>query len=305
MNDVANSVLSRLKNRANESGRSFQLCLQLFCEEEFLRRLEKSRYCDNFVLKGGLFLYSITGFDGRVTIDVDFLLRRLPNTPTEMKAIIEEIVSSPSENDFVFFELIGITPISLARKYSGLSASLLVRIKNTKTPISIDFGFGDVIFPQSEKRLMPTQLSGFRSPTINTYSLETVVAEKLDAILDLMEYSSRMKDYYDLFHISNKFDFDGKALVKAIKKTMENRARDFSLERFLEAMNFASDEFMNEKWNNFLRKTNMHCDSFECVMKRIKMFLEKPFSYAISNLDLFERWSSVNGYWLAIEENRK
>ena len=75
MADIAASVLTRLKNKANQSGRSYQLCLQLFCQEEFLRRLEKSKYAENLVLKGGLFLYSVTNFDSRVTVDVDFLLK--------------------------------------------------------------------------------------------------------------------------------------------------------------------------------------------------------------------------------------
>ena len=80
MADVAASVLTRLKNKAAKSGRSYQLCLQLFCQEEFLRRLEKSKYAENLVLKGGLFLYSLTDFDSRVTADVDFLLRKMQNT---------------------------------------------------------------------------------------------------------------------------------------------------------------------------------------------------------------------------------
>ena len=74
MPDVAASVLARLKNKANESGRTYQLCLQLFCQEEFLRRLEESKYAENLVLKGGLFIYTITDFDSRVTMDIDFLL---------------------------------------------------------------------------------------------------------------------------------------------------------------------------------------------------------------------------------------
>lgn len=81
MADAAAAVLARLKNKANESGRTYQLCLQLFCQEEFLRRLEKSKYVDNLVLKGGLFIYAITDFDSRVTMDVDFLLWKVPNTP--------------------------------------------------------------------------------------------------------------------------------------------------------------------------------------------------------------------------------
>ena len=94
MADVAASVLARLKNKAAKSGRSYQLCLQLFCQEEFLRRLEKSKYAENLVLKGGLFLYSLTDFDSRVTADVDFLLRKMPNTPEQLHAILEEIIAT-------------------------------------------------------------------------------------------------------------------------------------------------------------------------------------------------------------------
>ena len=105
MADVAASVLARLKNKAKESGRSYQLCLQLFCQEEFLRRLEKSEYAENLVLKGGLFIYSVTDFDSRVTVDVDFLLRKIPSTPERLNSVLEEIIATPTGNDFINFEI--------------------------------------------------------------------------------------------------------------------------------------------------------------------------------------------------------
>ena len=229
MADIAASVLTRLKNKAQSSGRSYQLCLQLFCQEEFLRRLEKSKYAENFVLKGGLFIYSLTEFDSRVTVDVDFLLRQMPNTPEQLRVVLEEIIATPSENDFITFEITDVAPIAVAKKYAGIGASLVAHIKNTRTPFSIDFGVGDVIVPKHEKRKIPTQLDDFTSPTVNTYSLETTIAEKLDAILDLMEFSSRMKDYYDIYYLANKFDFDGATLAEALKKTFENREHIISL----------------------------------------------------------------------------
>lgn len=125
-----------------------------------------------------------------------------------------------------------ITPIAVAKKYAGIGASLVARIKNTKTPFSIDFGVGDVIVPRQEKRKIPTQLEDFTAPTVNTYSLETTIAEKLDAILSLMEFSSRMKDYYDIYYLANKFIFDGATLTEALRKTFENRRHVFTLEQF-------------------------------------------------------------------------
>ena len=111
MADIAASVLARLKNKAAESGRSYQLCLQLFCQEEFLRRLEKSKYAENLVLKGGLFIYSLTDFDSRVTVDVDFLLRQMPNTPEQLKTVLEEIIATPTGNDFITFEIKDVAPM--------------------------------------------------------------------------------------------------------------------------------------------------------------------------------------------------
>ena len=183
MADVAASVLARLKKIAKESGRSYQLCLQLFCQEEFLRRLEKSKYAENLVLKGGLFIYSLTGFDSRVTVDVDFLLQKIPNTPEQLKVVLEEIIASPTEHDFVTFEIKDVAPIALAKKYAGIGASVVAYIKNTRTPFGIDFGVGDIIVPKQEKRKIPTQLPDYNAPMINTYSLETTIAEKIDAIL--------------------------------------------------------------------------------------------------------------------------
>ena len=129
MADMAASVLARLKNKAKESGRSYQLCMQLFCQEEFLRRLEKSEYAENLVLKGGLFIYSLTDFDSRVTVDVDFLLRKIPNTPEQLRVILEKIIEVDTGNDIVTFEIKDIAPIAVAKKYAGIGASIIARIK--------------------------------------------------------------------------------------------------------------------------------------------------------------------------------
>ena len=298
MADIAASVLARLKNKATESGRSYQLCLQLFCQEEFLRRLEKSQYAENLVLKGGLFIYSVTDFDSRVTVDVDFLLRRVPNTPEQLKSVLEEIISTPTGNDFITFEIKDIAPIAVAKKYAGIGASIAARIKNTRTPFSIDFGVGDVIVPKQEKRKIPTQLDDFAAPVVNTYSLETTIAEKIDAILSLMEFSSRMKDYYDIYYIANKFDFDGGVLTEALKKTFSNREHSFSLEQFKQVMSFADDAAMQKKWKAFVRKINTKTDDYSTVLKTIRIFLEKPFTAVAENKTFTERWSAANSKWI-------
>lgn len=297
MADIAASVLARLKNKAAESGRSYQLCLQLFCQEEFLRRLEKSKYAENLVLKGGLFLYSLTDFDSRVTVDVDFLLRKIPNTPEQLKGILEEIIAVQTGNDFVTFEIKDVVPIAVAKKYAGIGASIVARIKNTRTPFGIDFGIGDVIVPKQEKRKIPTQLDDFVAPTVNTYSIETTVAEKIDAILSLMEFSSRMKDYYDIYYLANKFDFDGKVLTEALRRTFQNREHNFTVEQFEQVMSFDEDSAMQKKWNAFVRKIDTKTDDYSTVLKTIKAFLTKPFTATVVNQELAEQWIAVENQW--------
>jgi predicted nucleotidyltransferase component of viral defense system len=136
--DRAASILAKLQIKARETGRSYQLCLQLFCQEEFLRRLAISKYADHLILKGGLFIYMLTIFESRATIDIDFLLRHLLNSRQEISMMIREIIKQDTGNDFERFELKGMSDIGLQRKYSGVSVQLIAMIKNTRTPLNID-----------------------------------------------------------------------------------------------------------------------------------------------------------------------
>lgn len=297
MGDRASSVLARLKNKASETGRSYQLCLQLFCQEEFLRRLEKSKYVDNFILKGGLFIYSLTEFDSRVTVDVDFLLKRIPNTPEQLRKIVEEIINVDTGNDFVTFEIRDVSPIAVAKKYAGIGVTMQAKIKNTRTPFGIDFGVGDVIVPKQEKRKIPTQLADFEMPVINTYSIETTIAEKIDAILSLMEFSSRMKDYYDIYYLANKFDFDGAVLSDAFRKTFTNREHVFTLEQFEQIMTFDSDDGMQKKWKAFTKKIDVKMDKFSVILETINRFTVEPFAAVIKDTVFQKQWSAIDGCW--------
>ena len=298
MGDVAASVLARLKNKAKESGRSYQLCLQLFCQEEFLRRLEKSKYVDNLVLKGGLFIYSLTEFDSRVTVDIDFLLRKIPNTPEQLRDVVEEIIAVSTGNDFISFEIKYVAPIAVAKKYAGIGVTIQSTIKNTRTPFSIDFGVGDVIVPKQEKRRIPTQLDDFDAPIINTYSIETTVAEKIDAILSLMEFSSRMKDYYDIYYLSHKFDFDGKVLYEALGSTFTNRGHGFTLEQFQQIMTFDSDDVMQKKWKAFTKKIGVKMDEFSSILQDINAFLCDPYTAVMNGYVFRKMWDANEGKWV-------
>ncbi|MBE6968569.1 MAG: nucleotidyl transferase AbiEii/AbiGii toxin family protein, partial [Ruminococcaceae bacterium] len=223
MADIAASVLAKLKNKSKAIGISYQQCLQLFFQEEFLRRLAGSRYAENFILKGGLFIYTLTNFESRATVDVDFLMRGLNNDLARMDEIIAEILAVDTGNDFVTFKAKKAEHIAIQRKYHGISTHITGYIKNVRVPFNVDIGVGDVIVPQAERRSIQTQLEGYDKPEILTYSLESTIAEKFDAILQRFELTGRMKDFYDIYYLSQTFDFDGLKLQTAIQETLQNR----------------------------------------------------------------------------------
>ena len=232
-----------------------------------------------------------------MTVDVDFMLRKIPNTPEKLREVISEIIEADTTNDFISFEIKGVSPISVNKQYSGIHADIVARIKNTRTPFGIDFGIGDVIVPGAKKRKLPTQLDDFTAPTVNTYSIETTVAEKLDAILGLMEFSSRMKDYYDIYYLANKFDFNGKTLTEALKKTFANRHRFFTVEQFDQMLSFSADDTMQKKWRSFCKKVNTE-SSFDAVLEIIRLFLFPPYQAAMQGDEYAKVWLASRQGWI-------
>jgi len=295
--DIGSSVIARLKNKAQASGMSFQVHLRLFCQEEFLRRLSFSKYTDNLVLKGGLFLFVLSGFESRATIDVDFLLRQIPGGVKDIQRIVSEIINTPSSNDFISFEMSRFEEITPQRKYKGISLQLIGKIKNTKTPFNVDFGIGDIIVPKSEKRVIPTQLDTFVPPEISTYSLESTVAEKFDAMLQRMELTSRMKDYYDLYFIARTFDFDGRKLQEAIMQTLQNRGTDYDRSSFDEIVSFSENDAMLAKWRQFLRRTKLPNTDFEEVTALLNTFLGGIWNAIINEDEWLKNWSCQTTLW--------
>ena len=290
--DMGTSVLARLKNKAKETGRPFQLHLQLFCQEEFLRRLAASKYAQNLVLKGGLFIYTLTNFESRATVDVDFLLRQLPGTVEDVKKIVDEIIAVDCGNDFITFTSRGFEMISPQRKYKGVSFQLVGHIKNTRTPFDVDFGIGDVIVPTSQTRTIPVQLDGFDSPEVMTYSLESTVAEKFDALLQRMELTSRMKDIYDIYYLATMFDFDGRALQQAIFETLQNRGTDYDKNSFDRVIALAEDNNIQVRWRQYLRRMKMPELDLKEVMPVIDRFLRPVWEAIVTEQEILAQWDS-------------
>ena len=298
MADIAASVLAKLKNKAKASGVSYQQCLQLFFQEEFLRRLAGSRYAENFVLKGGLFIYTLTNFESRATVDVDFLMRGLNNDLARMGKIIAEILAVDTGNDFVRFEAKKTESIAVQRKYHGISTQITGYIKNVRVPFNVDIGVGDVIVPNAERRNIQTQLAGYEQPEILTYSLESTIAEKFDAILQRFELTCRMKDFYDIYYLSRTFDFDGLKLQTAIQETLQNRGTAYEKDSFERVLALADDADMQTKWRYFLRTLGNPVMDFQTVMNGLEQFLAPLWDAMIGEEELLKRWTSTDSAWV-------
>ena len=295
--DMGASVIARLKNKSKETGKPFQLHLQLFCQEEFLRRLAASRYAENLVLKGGLFIYTLTNFESRATVDIDFLLRQFPGTVDDIKRMVDEIIATDSGNDFITFTSRGFETISPQRKYTGVSFQLVGQIKNTRTPFDVDFGVGDVIVPNSHRRAIPVQLDGFDVPEVLTYSLESTIAEKFDALLQRLELTSRMKDIYDIYYLSSMFDFDGRALQQAVFETLQNRGTAYERDSFDRVIALADNKDIQIRWRQYLRRLKMPELVLEEVMHSIDVFLRPVWDAITNESELLHTWQSQSGLW--------
>lgn len=297
MANIAASVLAKLRNKAKASGISYQQCLQLFVQEEFLRKLSKSGCEDNLILKGGLFIYTLTNFESRATIDVDFLLRAASNSINDVKALITRILNTPTGNDYISMKAKGFEEISPQRKYHGISTQIIAQIKNVRVPFNVDIGVGDVIVPRAEERKINTQLPDFEAPVIMTYSLESTIAEKFDAILQRFELTGRMKDFYDIYYLARTFDFDGAKLQTAITRTLERRGTPYDKDSFKRIIALADDVDMQKRWKYFLKNIKDDTLEFSVVIDEIQAFLEPVFENIIAEKNTIKVWDSEKNEW--------
>lgn len=302
MADKAASVLAKLKNKAKASGISYQQCLQLFVQEEFLRKLSKSGYDNFLILKGGLFIYTLTNFKSRATIDVDFLLAGYENSIDTVKDLICKIIDTPTGNDYITMTAQCFEEISPQRKYHGISAQIVAQIKNVRVPFNIDIGVGDVVVPMPEHRKINTQLPDFEPPIIKTYSLESTIAEKFDAILQRLELTSRMKDFYDIYYLSRTFDFDGAKLQSAIFETLKWRGTPYNKDIFKRVVSLADDEDMQKRWKYFLKTIKDDTLEFPFVIAEIQTFLEPVFDAIVNEVEWQKIWKSNAEKWSIMKE---
>jgi len=217
------SVLARLFNLSQKTGDDYQVLLTKFASERFLYRLGNSALRERFVLKGAMLLRIWSANPYRATRDLD-LLRHGEGDAEAIRADVEAICAVKVDPDGIEFDRksIRLEAIRPEDEYAGTRIILIARCGSASIPLQVDIGVADALWPPAQPRIYPNLLD-FSPPEVLTYAPESVIAEKLEAIVALGDRNSRIKDYFDLRYLANRFEFDGATLAQSIRRTFERR----------------------------------------------------------------------------------
>ena len=273
------SIRTKLLNVAKKENIFYQTILTRYFQERLLYRMSQTRYRNNFYLKGGALMYAYERFAARPTLDIDFLGNNISNEGTSIIAAFKEICSVPFEEDGVVFDVEHITAQNITefKDYHGIRLSIPVKMDSIAQVLTMDIGFGDVVTPSPVNLDFPILLEHLPCANILAYSLETVIAEKMHAIIDLADQSSRMKDYYDLHRILKEEKYDSEVLQEAIIRTFENRHTPYDENSMFFRKDFGINQQMEVRWKAFMRKITKVTDlSFSEVVAFIQETL-RPY----------------------------
>jgi len=295
--NIPASIRQRLLNKAHDTNRSFSEILQYYAIERFLYRIYQSKYADKFILKGALLFIAWGTSPYRPTRDID-LLGFTTNELDGVKMIFREICDQDIETDGLIFdkETVRSERITEDADYEGVRINLIGYLGKAKIPLQIDIGFEDVVTPAPIVMKYPTILP-MPVPTLRGYPTESMVAEKLQAMVFLGSINSRMKDFYDLWMMVEHFEFDGEKIQKAIVNTFERRKTSLPKETPVGlSESFASDN--QTQWRAFLlrmRIDNM-AETFTDVIRLLRSFL-MPILQASATEIIYKGEWNPGGPW--------
>lgn len=273
------SIRDRLLNVAKQENVFFQTILTRYFQERLLYRISLTHYRNNFYLKGGALMYAYERFSARPTLDIDFLGTNISNDSERIISAFKEICAVSCEEDAVKFDLSHITAHNITefKDYHGIRLSIPVTMDTITQIMTMDIGFGDVVTPKAVSLDYPLLLKHLPAANILAYSIETVIAEKMHAVIDLADQSSRMKDYYDLYQILSANQYDAEILKEAIKCTFENRHTKYKTDTMFFRTEYPNNAGMQIRWKAFMRKiTNKNELSFSDVVRYLQITL-KPY----------------------------
>lgn len=257
--DYGKSNRTKLLNLSRQTkGADYNLILLRFVQERFLYRLSLSAYRENFFLKGGALLFAHERFAARPTRDMDFLGEHISRDKENIKRIMHEICSIECEEDGVTFECgedeIWLEDITIEKEYNGTRVHMTAHMDTIVQQFSIDVGFGDVIVPQPAQLDYPLLIEGLPAVNVEAYSLETVVAEKFQTMIDRGTINSRMKDFFDVYSILKAGKVDEALLKEAVIEVFANRGTELDADNVVFSDGFAQDGMRQTMWKAYLKK---------------------------------------------------
>ena len=281
--DMGHSVNARLKSLAGQRGVGFDYLLLRYACERFLFRLGRSEHSSRFILKGACAFSVWFGPMFRVTRDTDFLCHGNP-APEHLVQCFRDICATGVPDDGVRFDADSIVTSEIKKnaKYRGTRVVFNARIRNARVTLQFDVGFGDSVYPDAVVGEYPRLLDSFPCPNILVYPRSTVVAEKFEAIVSLGMLNSRVKDYFDIWLLSEEFDFDYPVLAQAIAGTFQRRGSNLPDGLPIGLTNeFFRDAMKQSQWAAFIRKVSpiRKPGSLQEAVERIAGFLH-PFLFA-------------------------
>ena len=270
MNANAMSLKAQIRNLAKKKNIKAQVLLQNYMFERFLERLSLSEYKDKFVLKGGMLIAAIVGIDIRSTMDLDATLREMPLTLESIGEIIATICSTEIE-DNVTMEMRTITPIRPDDVYGGYRVKITAAFDTIETPLAVDISTGDVITPQAVKYMFHGIFDEKKMIELWTYNIETIIAEKIETILSRNVFSTRPRDYYDIFILSTTQTYDAAILKAAVSATAKHRGSVEQISDIQALLKIISDSVeLRQMWEKYRREFDYAADiSYEQVVKAL------------------------------------
>lgn len=296
--NIPASVLARLKNVADKEHVDFNFLLLRYIQERFLSRLAVSGYVNKFVLKGGFLLLAYNIEKARPTRDIDFLGVDVSRDRKDLERLIKEITSIGLDDGVRFLpDSVKSEAIKEDVEYEGVRVKLTAKIGSARNTIQIDFGFGDIVSPHPMQMDYPTLLDK-ESIKVLAYSKETIVAEKIEAIVRLTTFNTRMKDFYDISFLANEFDFDGATLQAAMRNTFERRQTNMNAaDEFLHS-DFADQANFQRHWDAFKKRTRLTTkQNFKSVFEEIRRFLAPVAKAELESKSMKLVWNRKTRKW--------
>lgn len=306
--NIAASVRAKLTNHARATKRPFQEVLQLYGLERFLYRFSQTPASDFFLLKGALLLRVWGAPGSRPTRDIDFL-GRTANVPAELETIIRTACDLNVIDDGLVYDSKSVSsaPIKKEADYHGVRVKFVGHLERARIPMQIDVGFGDSVYPHASMHDFPTILD-MPAPKILMYSKANVIAEKFEAMTSLGAINSRYKDFYDIWHLCQNFDFSGIELTESIKRTFARRNTAFDENPVALQPNFATPgghSLRTEaQWRAFLKRANLEGvpREFSHVQAVLSTFL-LPIAQALSSDQPFASHWTAPGPWIELADH--